>query len=418
MRSSLNQTLNDKVHFGLVLATIALVGLGTLIVTSATATMPTHASLMQRDFFGIAIGLVPLVGLWAIDYKVLKPWAGPLLVALALLVISPRIPGLGATLNGATSWLKIGGIRLFQPSEPAKLLFIIVLAAVISEYEGHVEHFRDVLRVAGYIVLPVVLIMMQPDLGTAFVFVITAIGMLVVGGMRPKWFLVLGLTGVLLVAMLFGLSDVLDRTLQRGAYQPAYIAALQKADGNAAVASQEVTDTSVLIKRYQINRLLVFTDPTRDPTGAGYNLAQSKIAIGSGGLTGVGLDLGGKNQRASQSRLNFIPESYADFIFAVLGEQLGFLGALLLLGLYLALLSSALSISASSRDLFGALIAAGLVSMWAFQILENAGMTMGMMPITGIPLPYMSYGSSFMVTNLAGVGILLSIWSRRYGTRT
>ena len=418
MRSSLNQTLNDKVHFGLVLATIALVGLGTLIVTSATATMPTHASLMQRDFFGIAIGLVPLVGLWAIDYKVLKPWAGPLLVALALLVISPRIPGLGATLNGATSWLKIGGIRLFQPSEPAKLLFIIVLAAVISEYEGHVEHFRDVLRVAGYIVLPVVLIMMQPDLGTAFVFVITAIGMLVVGGMRPKWFLVLGLTGVLLVAMLFGLSDVLDRTLQRGAYQPAYVAALQKADGNAAVASQEVTDTSVLIKRYQINRLLVFTDPTRDPTGAGYNLAQSKIAIGSGGLTGVGLDLGGKNQRASQSRLNFIPESYADFIFAVLGEQLGFLGALLLLGLYLALLSSALSISASSRDLFGALIAAGLVSMWAFQILENAGMTMGMMPITGIPLPYMSYGSSFMVTNLAGVGILLSIWSRRYGTRT
>jgi len=418
MRSDLNQTLNDRVHFGLVLATIALVGLGTIIVASATATMSSHASLMQRDFFGIAIGLVPLVGLWAIDYKILKPWAGPLLVVLALLVISPRIPGLGATLNGATSWLKIGGIRLFQPSEPAKLLFIIVMAAVISEYEGHIEHFRDVLRVTGYIVLPVVLIMMQPDLGTAFVFVVTAVGMLVVGGMKPKWFLVLGLTGVLLVAMLFGLSDVLDRTLQRGAYQPAYIAALQKADGNAAVASQEVTDTSVLIKRYQINRLLVFTDPTRDPTGAGYNLAQSKIAIGSGGLTGVGLDLGGTNQRASQSRLNFIPESYADFIFAVLGEQLGFLGALLLLGLYLALLSSALSISASSRDLFGALIAAGLVSMWAFQILENAGMTMGMMPITGIPLPYMSYGSSFMVTNLAGVGILLSIWSRRYGTRT
>ena len=206
--------------------------------------------------------------------------------------------------------------------------------------------------------------------------------------------------------------------LLRGQYDPAYVAALQKADGNAAIASREVTDTSVLIKRYQINRLLVFTDPSIDPQGAGYNLAQSKIAIGSGGLTGVGLDLGGTNQRASQSRLNFIPESYADFIFAVLGEQMGFLGALLLLALYLALLSSALSISTSSRDVFGALIAAGLVSMWAFQILENAGMTMGMMPITGIPLPYLSYGSSFMVTNLAGVGILLSIWSRRYGTNT
>jgi rod shape determining protein RodA len=120
----------------------------------------------------------------------------------------------------------------------------------------------------------------------------------------------------------------------------------------------------------------------------------------------------------SQSRLNFIPERHTDFIFSVLGEQLGFLGAILLLGLYLALLASALSVSGSSRDLFGALIAAGLISMWIFQILENMGMTIGMMPITGIPLPFMSYGSSFMVTNLAGVGMLLSIWSRRYGTTT
>jgi rod shape determining protein RodA len=418
MKQTLDQSLNDRVHFGLVLATLALLGFGALMVASATATMPGHAALMQRDYFGIALGLIPLVVLWAFDYRRLKPWAGPLLVALAFLVISPRIPGLGATLNGATSWLKIGGIRLFQPSEPAKLLFIIVMAAVISEYEGHIEHVRDVLRVTGYIAVPVVLIMMQPDLGTALVFVVTAVGMLVVGGMKPRWFVVLGLAGVLFVGLVFGLSDGLDHVLLRGQYDPAYVAALQKADGNAAIASREVTDTSVLIKRYQVNRLLVFTDPSIDPQGAGYNLAQSKIAIGSGGLTGVGLDLGGTNQRASQSRLNFIPESYADFIFAVLGEQMGFLGALLLLALYLALLSSALSISTSSRDVFGALIAAGLVSMWAFQILENAGMTMGMMPITGIPLPYLSYGSSFMVTNLAGVGILLSIWSRRYGTNT
>ena len=205
-------------------------------------------------------------------------------------------------------------------------------------------------------------------------------------------------------------------SLHRGTYDPAYVAALQKDGGNAALASREVTDTSLLIKRYQIDRLLVFTDPALDPTGAGYNLAQSRIAIGSGGLTGVGLDLGGTNRVVSQSRLSFIPASYTDFIFAVLGEQLGLLGVLVLLALYLALLSSAMSVSSSSRDMFGALIAAGLVAMWAFQILQNAGMTMGMMPITGIPLPYMSYGSSFMVTNLAGVGVLLSIWSHRYGT--
>jgi rod shape determining protein RodA len=168
--------------------------------------------------------------------------------------------------------------------------------------------------------------------------------------------------------------------------------------------------TTPLLAQYQKDRLLVFVDPSRDPKGAGYNLAQSKIAIGSGGWNGTGMAAG------TQSRFNFIPEPHTDFIFSVLGEQFGFVGAIMLLALYLALLSATLSISASSRDLFGALIAAGLLSMWLFQILENIGMTVGIMPVTGIPLPFMSYGSSFMVTNLAGVGILLSIWSRRYGT--
>ncbi len=154
----------------------------------------------------------------------------------------------------------------------------------------------------------------------------------------------------------------------------------------------------------------MFVDPARDPGGAGYNLAQSKIAIGSGGLTGKGLRSG------TQSNLNFIPERHTDFVFSVLGEQLGFLGAVTLLALYLFALGSALSIAASSRDLYGSLIAAGVLTFWLFQVLENIGMSLGMMPITGIPLPFMSFGSTFMVTNMAAVGILLSVWSRRYGT--
>jgi rod shape determining protein RodA len=164
------------------------------------------------------------------------------------------------------------------------------------------------------------------------------------------------------------------------------------------------------LEPYQKDRLLVFVDPTRDPKAAGYNLAQSKIAIGSGGLTGKGLGAG------TQSNLNFVPERHTDFIFSVLGEQLGFVGAVILLGLYLALLAAALSISTSSRDLFGALVAAGVLSMWLFQIVENVGMAVGLMPITGIPLPFMSYGSSALVTNMGAVGMLLSVWSRRYGT--
>jgi rod shape determining protein RodA len=378
--------VRDRVHAGLVLSTVALVVFGGVMVWAATMTMTTHASLVQRQVLGVGVGLLALVVMWVLDYQVLKAWTGPLMVLLSLLIISPRIPGLGASVSGATSWLQVAGIRLFQPSEPAKLLFIVVLAAVIAELGGKIDLPRDVLKVAGFAALPLILILMQPDLGTGLVFVAIASGMLLVGGLKTRWFAILGLAGVVLVGAVFGLNSLL-------------VSALHKPDG-------------VLIKTYQMDRLLVFVDPTRDPKGAGYNLAQSKIAIGSGGLTGAGLGMG------TQSRLNFIPERHTDFIFSVLGEQLGFAGALMLLALYLALMSSALSISASSRDLFGALVAAGLISMWAFQILENVGMTIGMMPITGIPLPFMSYGSSFMVTNLAGVGILLSIWSRRYGTTT
>jgi rod shape determining protein RodA len=378
--------VRDRVHGGVVLSTLALVVFGGVMVWAATLTMTGHVAMVQRQVLGVAVGLLALAVMWVLDYQVLKAWTGPLMVALSLLIISPRIPGLGASVAGATSWLQIAGVRLFQPSEPAKLLFIVVLAAAIAEYGGKIDTRRDVLRIAGFAALPLALILLQPDLGTGLVFVAIASGMLLVGGLKARWFTALALAGVLLVGALFGVNALL-------------VSATGNTDG-------------VLIKAYQVDRLLVFVDPTRDPKGAGYNLAQSKIAIGSGGLTGAGLGMG------SQSRLNFIPERHTDFIFSVLGEQLGFAGAVMLLALYLALLASALSVSASSRDLFGALIAAGLISMWAFQILENMGMTVGMMPITGIPLPFMSYGSSFMVTNLASVGILLSIWSRRYGTTT
>jgi len=386
MRAPLSRILRDRVHLGVVLSTVALVVFGGVMVWAATMTMTGHAALVQRQYLGVGIGLIALAVMWVLDYQVLKAWTGPLMAALSLLIISPRIPGLGASVSGATSWLQIGSIRLFQPSEPAKLLFIVVMAAIIAEYGGKLDKTPDILKVVGLASVPLVLILLQPDLGTGMVFVAIASGMLLVGGMKARWFGVFAVAGIVLVLAVFALNSVL-------------VTSMNKPDG-------------VLIKSYQVDRLLVFVDPTRDPKGAGYNLQQSKIAIGSGGLTGAGLGMG------SQSRLNFIPERHTDFIFSVLGEQLGFAGAVMLLALYLALMASALSVSASSRDLFGALVAAGLISMWVFQILENMGMTIGMMPITGIPLPFMSYGSSFMVTNLAGVGMLLSIWSRRYGTTT
>lgn len=385
------------------LGTVALlVVYGSVLVASAVSGMDAGPAMFKRHLLGLGIGLVPLAVAWAFDYRALFGWAGPLLVGGCLLIVSPLIPGLGAEAKGAQLWLEIAGFRLFQPSEPAKIIFIIAMAAVIAHYKGRIEQPGDVLRVLGLAAVPFLLVVAVGDLGTGLVFAAITLGMLLIGGLEGRWFVIIGLVGVLGIASLFGVNEGLNRMLDRGPYDPAYIAA------EAAGTTDQVDDTSVLIKRYQMNRLLVFVDPDVDPRGAGYNLEQSKIAIGSGELTGKGL------REGSQSNLNFLPERHTDFIFSVLGEETGFIGASLLLALYLVLLVSSLEVSASSRDLFGSLIAAGIISMWTFQILENVGMTIGLMPITGIPLPFMSFGSSFMVTNMMAVGMLLSVWTRRY----
>jgi len=394
-----------SVNPALVAVVMLLSVFGSVMVRSAVSGMDAGDAMFRRHLLGLAIGLVPLVVAWAIDYRKLQGWVGPLLISTCFLIVSPLVPGLGATAKGAQLWLEIGGFRLFQPSEPAKLAFIVVLAAVIAGHKGRIESPPDVFKVLGVAAVPFLLVVAVGDLGTALVFAAITFGMLLIGGLRGRWFLALALAGVLMVGGLFGLNEGLNRALDRGPYDPAYLAAVES---GSQARLNEVSDTSVLIKRYQLNRLLVFVDPTRDPSGAGYNLEQSKIAIGSGELTGKGLGSG------TQGNLNFLPERHTDFIFSVLGEELGFLGAIVLLGLYLALLVTSLEISAQSRDLFGSLIVVGIISMWTFQILENVGMTIGLMPITGIPLPFMSFGSSFMVTNLAATGMLLSVWTRRF----
>lgn len=363
----------------LITVVVALAVYGSIVVNAAVTGMDAGPGMFKRHLFGLAIGLVPLIVAWIFDYRTLEGWTGPLVGLTCFLIISPRIPGLGATAKGAQLWLEIAGIRLFQPSEPAKLVFIVALAAVIASQKGRISEFRDVARILAMAAVPFVLVVAVGDLGTALVFAAITIGMLLVGGLSGRWFIALGLAGIVLVGAVLGLNAIVDKA----------------------------TGQDKLLKQYQMDRLMVFIDPSVDPKGAGYNLEQSKIAIGSGELTGKGLKSG------TQSRLNFLPERHTDFIFSVLGEELGFAGAVTLLALYLLLLFTSLEISAQSRDLFGALICTGIIAMWTFQILENMGMTIGLMPITGIPLPFMSYGASFMVTNLMATGMLLSVWARR-----
>ena len=239
---------------------------------------------------------------------------------------------------------------------------IIALASLLKDKVGQINSVFDLLPLAAYVGLPFVLVLKQPDLGTSLVFMAIFFGMVFACGIN--WKLLGGITGL-------------------------------------GIASMPILWH--FLKDYQKMRIRVFLDPNVDPEGAGYHIIQSKIAIGSGLIFGKGLFAG------TQSQLNFLPENHTDFIFAVVGEELGFVGAAFLLFLYLVILWRGMKIAAEASDTFGRLLAVGITSMFAFHILVNVGMTTGIMPVTGIPLPFMSYGVSSLTTNLMAVGILLNI---------
>ena len=291
--------------------------------------------------------------------------------------MSPHIPGLGTDAGmGARSWIKLG--MQIQPGEFAKITVILMDAAVMARYGGNLDDPREYVKALGIMMVPFVCIMTQPDLGTGLVYLCIAAFALVMGGANTKYLLItLGLFVAAVVAV-FAIDEVIKSST--GEYK--------------------------LLKQYQRNRVLVFMDLSGTATtDEGYNLQQAKVAIGSGGLFGKGLFQG------TQHSLGLLPEAPTDFIFCVLAEELGFLGALVLLGLYIALVLISFRIARSSGDLFGMVIVMCVVGMWLFQILENIGMDCGLMPITGIPLPFMSYGSSFMVVNFVMLGMIGSVWS-------
>ena len=266
-----------------------------------------------------------------------------------------------------------------QPGEFAKITVILLDASIMARYQGRLDDVREYCKAVGLMLIPFVCIMTQPDLGTGLVYLFIAAVALIVGGARLKHLLVTLAICVALVALVFVLDEVIKSSA--GEYK--------------------------LLKQYQRDRLLVFMNQEgADLTDEGYNLQQAKVAIGSGGLFGQGY------MNGSQHSLGILPEAPTDFIFCVLAEELGFFGVMGLLGLYIALFVLGFRIASASSDMFGLLIVMCIVGMWLFQILENIGMTCGLMPITGIPLPFMSYGSSFMVVNFALLGFMGSVWLR------
>lgn len=354
----------------LVLSMLALTAFGNLIVYSASSPDLRRAgvdprALLDKQLLASLVGLVGMMAVVLIGTRRMKPLA-PIAYVGGLLSLIVVLTPLGATAKGAQRWIDLGGFQL-QPSEVVKLSVILALAVMMSTARGY-PRSADVIRGIGIVTLPAAFIFMQPDLGTLLVLMAIGFAMLVVAGTSGRILVTLMLAGVVAVAGVFSLNLLAD---------------------------------------YQKARITAFLDDTADPLGANYNLTQARIAIGSGRVVGKGLFSG------TQTNLDFVPEVHTDFIFTAVGEQLGFVGALGLLSLFALYLWRGIRIAMTASDLFGSLLAAGVVAMTAFQIFINIGMTIGISPITGIPLPFVSYGGTAMVTAYLATGILLSVQLRR-----
>jgi rod shape determining protein RodA len=364
----------------LVLAVVALSALGTLLVWSATRfndrlTGGDPDAFLKRHLLNLAIGLALAACTMLFDYRMLRVYA-PFVYVLSivglLLVLSP----LGQTINGSHSWIVIGGLSI-QPSEFAKVALVAGAAMLLAEKRDAEDTPRDaedtprdmdVLLVLALAAVPTALVLLQPDVGTVMVLGAIMFGMIAVSGAPRRWII-----GLLLAAVL----------------------------GGVAVAQLG------LLQQHQLDRFAAFANPELDPRGVGYNTSQARIAIGSGGLTGKGLFEG------PQTNGQFVPEQQTDFIFTVAGEELGFVGAVGIVLLFGLLLWRALHIAANAEDLFGTLIAAGVGCWFAFQAFENIGMTVGIMPVTGLPLPFVSYGGSAIFANFMAFGLLQNVRLRR-----
>ncbi len=371
VRNRVKQFQVDFLIVGLMylLATISL-----FIIAGATKSLAPPSDplyFVKRQFLWIVTGTVALVVVSAVDYhqfKKLSPYIYWTSIALLAFVLVH-----GHTALGAQRWINVGPFQL-QPSEFAKVAIIVTLATHLDD-KKELRRWRDLLSPAIHVLIPMLLILKQPDLGTTLVFVAITAGMWYMAGL-PGWKMLLLFPGGLAAVILWIFLH----------YQ---------------------FHVPIPMHGYQLQRLTIFLHPNQDPLGAGWNVIQSRIAIGAGGLWGSGLI------DTHTNLLGFLPESYTDFIYAAIGEQLGFLGSMGILLTYLILLARGIYIAVQAKDRYGMLLASGVVAMFAFHVLESAGMASGIMPVAGVPLPFMSYGGSAFLTDAAGIGILLNVYGRR-----
>lgn len=360
---------------------------------------------VKRQLVSLLIGTIGMIVFAYLDYKRLKR-AAPFLYVF-MLVLLAAILFLKTGSHGTQRWFQLGAFS-FQPSELSKIIMVICLASFFSVRNKLATLWENVF-VVFLVGLPFLLIFKQPDLGTALVFILILAGMLVASWSSPKLlvFLLTPMASILLrplfpLWIIYLLAIMLTLFLSRAlVWDWVLILSINVGVGVAMPFIWEI------LKPYQRQRIISFLNPASDPYGAGYHSLQSKIAIGSGGIFGKGF------LRGTQTQLHFIPEQYSDFIFSAIGEEMGLIGAGLVLLLFAVVIWRALFIAASSSDSFGCLLALGIAAMTGFHMLANIGMTIGLLPVVGMPLPFISYGGSSLLMNLISIGILQSISMRR-----
>ncbi|MGG6295951.1 rod shape-determining protein RodA [Leptolyngbya sp. AN02str] len=395
----------QEVDWLLIFGAIALTVIGGLAIRSTELTL--NLTDWRQHWVTGAVGLGITLAIARSRYESILSWHWILYGMTNLVLLFVIFAGTEA--NGAQSWLTLGGFNL-QPSELAKVSVIISLAAVMHNRTA--KTIPDVIRAIAVVIPPWLLIMKQPDLGTGLVFIAITLGMLYWGNANPGWIILMIsplVSAILFVVYLpawFVWTSLMIyigwRTLPwryAGAITAGVVNLLSGGLGNFLWDA---------LAPYQKARISMFIDPDQDPLGAGYHLIQSRIAIGAGGLWGQGLNQG------TQTQLRFIPEQHTDFIFTAIGEELGFMGCLAVLVLFWLICFRLLIIAQNAKDNFGSLLAFGVLSMIVFQALVNISMTIGLAPVTGIPLPWLSYGRSALLTNFIALGLVESICNFRH----
>jgi rod shape determining protein RodA len=435
--------MKGRIDGAFVLAILGLVTLGTLSMLSAASPMPYYTGIVQRHFIALALGAVLFLSAWGFNYQVFQDQSKTIYALVIAMMVSVLV--IGSTQRGHKAWFGVGFLT-FQPAELARICVILVLANYLDRRARRISEFSTVLWTLAIAGPVIVLILKQPDLGSTLSFFPLIIGMLFCAG-ADLWHLIavfgygfissivpilftylqvkfpvtqagslpfllmqtsrMGV-GTLVAVVLFGALGLAAWRLSimlRMHAKAVYFVALPAVLSLGLISGIMVNRQ---LKGYQRNRFVAYVAPQSDIQGSGYNVHQSQIAIGSGGLWGKGLFSG------TQSQLGFLPERHTDFIYAVVGEEMGFGGSMSILGLYMLLIWRIIVAARLARDRYGFLVCVGIAALFAFSLFLNVGMCLGLMPVAGIPLPLVSYGGSSLVITLWALGIVANIYARRY----